>query len=85
MEEAGNERSEVGNALLLIWSLRKPMCDPTGELCTHACVCVRVLCGCVLHNVPTHIPTHVLRIERKAKQSSLEEVSVTHRRGPSLP
>lgn len=76
VEEAGNERSEVGNALLYIWSLHKPMCDLTGELCMHACMCVRVLCG---------IPTHVLRIERKAKQNSLEEVSVTHRRGTSLP
>ena len=85
VEEAGNERSEVGTALLYIWSLHKPMCDLTGELCTHACMCVSVLCGCVLHNVPTHIPTHVLRTERKAKRNSLEEVSVAHRRGTSLP
>lgn len=66
--------------------LHKPVSDPTGGIvyaCMHVCTCV--LCGYVLHNVPPHIPMHVLRIERKAKQNSLEEVSVTHRRGTSLP
>ena len=66
--------------------LHKPVSDPTGGIvyaCMHVCTCV--LCGYVLHNVLTHIPMHVLSIERNAKQNSLEEVSVTHRRGTSVP
>lgn len=57
----------------------QPVSDPVGgtvDACVHVCMCV--LCGYVLHNMPTHIPMHILRIERKEKQNSLEEVSVTH-------
>lgn len=57
----------------------QPGSGPTGgAVDARMLVCVCVLCGYVLHNVPTHIPVHILRIERKEKQTSLEEVSVTH-------